>query len=490
MEHANEIYVENRSSKAGTWLKLPCYGDLTASLAGVLTAEGGLAELEVFDRQHLVCPLYDIASYVKNIDVESLNTLAALGVALDAVDGLIEPSLSWYVEANYLDGQDGPSPLAAANIALQAAELGVHWFDEGTTWDICDGDLDATYAAGNDMVAVAGGIYQLGLKDLTECFDYREFGYDEARQRGLDEIVHDYLRSNGSETESYGRERANDVGGLACLSRDELEHYFSYSEYALLRERRGEIEISDEGWRETSAHVDTGRYGWSEIQRLVGTEERHIDKNSFYKLTKGHFEPCAEPAREPDRQTGSSSYWFSPEGVVRRSDHWGWGIASCTWTLGDEKPAHCGRGKKLGQRTGFIPWSDLETPEVKIHLTHQFGELDYAAIGALPIERGEDEFGPYDVFRVRPDMVSEKGGVIDFAGNEYTYSNGREQINLSAAGDAYIDPEAQEISLAWKDERAAARAEGRRANLDDWLPSQRRKMGLEAEPDWAGAVGH
>lgn len=197
-----------------------------------------------------------------------------------------------------------------------------------------------------------------------------------------------------------------------------------------------------------------------------------IGKDNFYKLTKGRFEPCLVPMRAPDRQTKDSSYWFDAQGVTRRSDHWGWGIASCTWTLGDEAPAHCGKGKKLGQRAGRIAWDDLETPRVEIHLTHQFGELDYAALGAVPESRGADEYGPYDVFTLRREWVGEKGGAVSFAGNEYSYSNLRDRINLSAAGEAYRDPRAQALSLAWKAEREAARAEGRRAKLSDWLPGQ------------------
>lgn len=197
-----------------------------------------------------------------------------------------------------------------------------------------------------------------------------------------------------------------------------------------------------------------------------------INKDNFFKLTRGRFEPCQTPRRAPDRMTKDSSYWFDENGVTRRSDHWGWGIATCTWTYGDEEACHCGKTKKLGERTGRVDWDALETPRVEIHLTHQFGDLDYAAIGAEPIGHDVDEYGPYDVFLLTRDMISEKGGKVCFAGNVQAYGNGRDQVNLSAAGEAYADPAARSISAAWKAEREAARAEKRRAKLADWLPTQ------------------
>lgn len=200
--------------------------------------------------------------------------------------------------------------------------------------------------------------------------------------------------------------------------------------------------------------------------------DENITKDNFFKLTRGRFEPCQTPRRAPDRMTKDSSYWFDEKGVTRRSDHWGWGIATCTWTYGDEEACHCGKTKKLGERTGRVDWNALETPRVEIHLTHQFGDLDYAAIGAEPIGQDVDEYGPYDVFLLTREMVSEKGGKVCFAGNVQAYGNGRGQINLSAAGKAYADPAARSISAAWKEEREAARAEKRRAKLADWLPTQ------------------
>lgn len=40
------------------------------------------------------------------------------------------------------------------------------------------------------------------------------------------------------------------------------------------------------------------------------------------------------PDREPDFVSASGSrYWLDADGVIRQSDHWGPGIASCDWHL-------------------------------------------------------------------------------------------------------------------------------------------------------------
>lgn len=204
-----------------------------------------------------------------------------------------------------------------------------------------------------------------------------------------------------------------------------------------------------------------------------------IDRSNFFKLTYGNFEPCEVPDREPDRRSGSSEYWFDKEGVTRRSDHWGSQINSCTWTLGG-KPCEpnryplaepCWKGKKLGQRVGRIAWDKLYPARVLLHLTHQFGELDYERIGAKPVRDGEDKYGPYDVFVVKRDWVSKDGLTIHFGENTIPAKMaGRSDVFTSAFGETYLDMDAQELSREWRDERERAKAEGRPApELKGWL---------------------
>lgn len=195
-------------------------------------------------------------------------------------------------------------------------------------------------------------------------------------------------------------------------------------------------------------------------------------RGNFYKFTDGHFTPCAIPDRAPDYRSADSSYWYSDEGVVRQSDHWGRGIASCTWTLGDEPSAPCYRNKGLGQRSGFIPWGDFREPERTVKVSHQFGALDYDKLGALPIESGRDDFGDFDVFAIKREWFIDDAAHFTFAGRTLEAPH-RDRCFTSAIGDAYKDPQAQAISIAWNEYRLDAKANGvRLPDLDAWLDAQ------------------
>ena len=60
-----------------------------------------------------------------------------------------------------------------------------------------------------------------------------------------------------------------------------------------------------------------------------------IDARNFFDRTRADFVSVpGHPARPADYVSGSGSrYWYHDEGVIRESDHWGHGIASCTWKL-------------------------------------------------------------------------------------------------------------------------------------------------------------
>ena len=198
-----------------------------------------------------------------------------------------------------------------------------------------------------------------------------------------------------------------------------------------------------------------------------------ISEDNFYKFTKGRFTPCPVPEREPDLKTKESSYWYSNEGVVRQSNHWGGEIASCSWTFGDEPEQPCWNLKSLGQRCGEIKWADFETPHATIQLTHQFGELDYSRLGATPISTGHNQYGDFDVFLIQRDWFHEEGNVFSFANNEVKYKTSRSEFYTSANGNAYLDPQSQAISTAWKEERNRHYSNGTNVPaLDVWLSGQ------------------
>lgn len=198
----------------------------------------------------------------------------------------------------------------------------------------------------------------------------------------------------------------------------------------------------------------------------------NIDRNNFYKFTEGHFAPCPIPDREPDYHSQTSSYWYTDEGVIRQSDHWGSGIASCSWTLGEKPLAPCYRNKDLGQRSGFIPWDGFRDPERTVKVTHQFGALDYDKLGALPIESGRDDFGAFDIFAIKREWFIEDATHFTFAGRTLEAPH-RDRCFISALGDAYKDPQAQAISIAWNEYRLDAKANGvRQPDLNVWLENQ------------------
>ena len=79
-----------------------------------------------------------------------------------------------------------------------------------------------------------------------------------------------------------------------------------------------------------------------------------INKNNYYTSTYAKFVECATPRRKPDYISSSGSrYWYTKNGVIRKSDHWSLyycsdpnktcftasvylhavSIASCIWTL-------------------------------------------------------------------------------------------------------------------------------------------------------------
>lgn len=223
---------------------------------------------------------------------------------------------------------------------------------------------------------------------------------------------------------------------------------------------------------------------WEEVQRAAyplfedadgnwhrADQNDNIGRDNFYKFTNGHFAPCSIPDREPDYRTKNSSYWFSDEGVVRLSDHWGTGIASCSWTLGDEPVERCHRNKALGQRSGFIAWKDFDTPQVTLKVSHRFGELDYKRLGATPLSVGHDAYGDFDVFAIERDWFTSDALHFSFAGRELSYHD--TGSFTSALGDAYKDPRSQAISLAWNEYRLQAKADGEKMpDCDVWLRSQ------------------
>lgn len=93
------------------------------------------------------------------------------------------------------------------------------------------------------------------------------------------------------------------------------------------------------------------------------------NKENFFYNTMGNWESRKKrPNGEADytsyaydRRTGkskvSSQYWYTKEGVYRKSDHWGSNVASCDWILDGVGKSKL---KKFSKPVvGFIKWENL-----------------------------------------------------------------------------------------------------------------------------------
>ena len=122
------------------------------------------------------------------------------------------------------------------------------------------------------------------------------------------------------------------------------------------------------------------------------------NRENYYLGTTAVFKSYDAPDTAPDYISDSgSAYWYVAGGVVRRSNHWGTGCASCDWFLDDTVEqssfAWCG-----GQATGFCRYEDFEPAEeytVTVYGVPKEEVDDVDCLGA-----------PYTVISVTPDMLS------------------------------------------------------------------------------------
>lgn len=76
-----------------------------------------------------------------------------------------------------------------------------------------------------------------------------------------------------------------------------------------------------------------------------------FNRSNFHKSTFCIFKESETPDRAPEYTSSSGSqYWFSDEGVFRKSNHWG-RAAKCKWRL----VTNSGKASRL--KSGFADWS-------------------------------------------------------------------------------------------------------------------------------------
>ena len=124
----------------------------------------------------------------------------------------------------------------------------------------------------------------------------------------------------------------------------------------------------------------------------LGQETANPD--NFFQNSVGFWvQKSSAPKREPDfdstkmrwnrsgypiGKTKGSRYWYADKGVYRKSDHWGGGVASCSWYLEGWKNNNSSV-THTGMITAFIPWDGLR-PKGTIVMNN---EKDYNAFPNL-----------------------------------------------------------------------------------------------------------
>ena len=76
------------------------------------------------------------------------------------------------------------------------------------------------------------------------------------------------------------------------------------------------------------------RYFKSAREFYKNLQDGVADEDNFFENTMVMYEECDRPDRDPDYDSDSGSrYWYTNDGVIRGSDHWGCGVFNCDWPL-------------------------------------------------------------------------------------------------------------------------------------------------------------
>ncbi len=107
--------------------------------------------------------------------------------------------------------------------------------------------------------------------------------------------------------------------------------------------QKTQVKVTDgeSTWTVKFKHMDGTYFQVSELVSLCEEILADYDlycgtknETNFHKGTFANFITCERPNCEPDFQSDSNSaYWYTPEGVVRESNHWLGCIKTCNWGL-------------------------------------------------------------------------------------------------------------------------------------------------------------
>jgi hypothetical protein len=131
-------------------------------------------------------------------------------------------------------------------------------------------------------------------------------------------------------------------------------------------------------------------------------------KDNFHLMTKGTFSKCDLPNTAPDyvslnkQGNVSSKYWYTNDGVIRQSDHWG-RVASCIWTLKGYSTQIRDCEVSNVDLVGYVSFTDLDSS------TNKFQNIvdKQNKVIMLEIKRLQDENSLFVSYR--DGMATEKG---------------------------------------------------------------------------------
>lgn len=107
----------------------------------------------------------------------------------------------------------------------------------------------------------------------------------------------------------------------------------------------------------------------------IPKKTRKFTKIDFFLNTQANFIEVEIPKESPDYTSNSGSqYYYTESGVIRVSNHWGRGIASCYWNLNS--------GYSEEFKAGYCDWD-----EFKSYYTFKFdNDGQFSQRGKKPID--------------------------------------------------------------------------------------------------------
>ena len=118
--------------------------------------------------------------------------------------------------------------------------------------------------------------------------------------------------------------------------------------------------------KEDITYASASRYFKSAVKHYLPLQDGVADETNYYDYTLVIYQQCEKPDGEADYTSLSGSrYWYTKDGVIRGSNHWGNGVDKCDWALKmyDGKTVYginafdlrCFKDEKFG----FAKWTDF-----------------------------------------------------------------------------------------------------------------------------------